>query len=77
MDIWNKEQLPVQWNKSTIMAICKRGDKTVCSNYRGIPILPVSCKIVSPILLSSLSPYIDEIIGFHQCGFRRNRSIID
>jgi hypothetical protein len=26
------------------------------------------------ILLSRLSPYIDEIIGDHQCGFRRNRS---
>jgi hypothetical protein len=26
------------------------------------------------IILSSLSPYINEIIGDHQCGFRRNRS---
>jgi hypothetical protein len=28
-------------------------------------------------LLSRLSPYIDEIIGDHQCGFRRNRSTTD
>jgi hypothetical protein len=26
---------------------------------------------------SRLSPYIDEIIGDHQCGFRRNRSATD
>ncbi|KAJ4426173.1 hypothetical protein ANN_26982 [Periplaneta americana] len=26
---------------------------------------------------NSLTPYVDEIIGDHQCGFRRNRSTID
>jgi hypothetical protein len=26
------------------------------------------------ILLSRLTPYPEEIIGCHQCGFRRNRS---
>jgi hypothetical protein len=27
--------------------------------------------------LIQLNPYIDEIIGDHQCGFRRNRSTTD
>jgi hypothetical protein len=31
----------------------------------------------SNILLSRLSPYIDEIIGDHQCGFRGNRPSTD
>ena len=31
----------------------------------------------SSILLSRLIPYVKEIIGDHQCGFRRNRSTID
>jgi hypothetical protein len=30
--------------------------------------------MLSNILLSKLVPYIDEIIGYHQCGCRRNRS---
>ena len=33
-------------------------------------------KILSNILLSRLTPYAKEIIGDHQCGFRRNRSSI-
>jgi hypothetical protein len=33
--------------------------------------------MLSNILLSRLIPYADEIIGDHQCGFRRNRSTID
>jgi hypothetical protein len=42
-----------------------------------IIVLSTSYKILSNILLSSLSPYIDEIIGDHQCGIRRNRSTAD
>jgi hypothetical protein len=26
---------------------------------------------------SHLTPYVDEVIGDHQCGFRRNRSTMD
>jgi hypothetical protein len=40
-------------------------------------LLSTSYKILSNIILSRLSPYIDEIIGDHQCGFQRNRSTTD
>ena len=33
--------------------------------------------MLSNILLSKLSPYAEEIIGDHQCGFQRNRSATD
>jgi hypothetical protein len=39
--------------------------------------LSTSYKILSNILLSRLSPHIDEIIGGRQCGFRCNRLTID
>jgi hypothetical protein len=75
--IWNKEELPDQWKESIIILVYKKGDKTDCSNYRGISLLSTSYKIVSNILLSRLNPYIDEIIGDNQCGFRLNRSTTD
>ena len=34
-------------------------------------------KILYNILLSRLTPYAEEIIGDHQCGFQRNRSTAD
>jgi hypothetical protein len=34
-------------------------------------------KILSNILLSRLTPYAEEIIGDHQCEFRRSRSTTD
>jgi hypothetical protein len=57
--------------------IYKKGDKTDCSNYRGVSLLSTTYKILSNILLSRLTPYAEEIIGYHQCGFRRNRSTTD
>jgi hypothetical protein len=75
--IWNKEELPEQWKEPIVVPIYKKGDKTDCSNYRGISLLSTTYKILSKILLSRLTPYAEEIIRDHQCGFRRNRSITD
>jgi hypothetical protein len=77
MMIWNKEELPHQWKESTVIPIYKKSDKTECSNCRGISLLPTSYKVLSNILLSTLIPYADEIIGDYQCGFQRNRSKTD
>jgi hypothetical protein len=55
----------------------EKGDKTDCSNCRGISLLSASYKILSNILLARRTRYADEIIGDHQCGFWRNRSTTD
>jgi hypothetical protein len=75
--IWNKEELPHQWKESTVVPIHKKGYKTDCSNYRGIALLSTSYKILSNILLSRLTSYADEIVGYHRCGYQHNRSMTD
>jgi len=75
--IWNKEEMPEELKESVIVPIHKKGDKIECNNYRGISLLPTTYKILSNILLSRLIPYAEEIMGDHQCGFRRNRSTTD
>jgi hypothetical protein len=37
--IWNKEELPDQWNEFVIVPINKKGDKIDSSNYQGISLL--------------------------------------
>jgi hypothetical protein len=75
--IWNKEELPEQWKECIIVPIYKKGDKMYYSNYQGISLLSTSYKTLSNIFLSRLTPYVEEIIGDHQCGFRLNRSTTD
>jgi hypothetical protein len=43
---WNKEEMPVKWKEFTVVPVHKNGDKTDCNNYRGIPLLSVSYKII-------------------------------
>jgi hypothetical protein len=75
--VWNKEELPQQWNESITVPIHKKGDETDRNNYRGISLLLTAYKILSNILLARLNPYVTEIIGYHQRGFRRNRFTSD
>jgi hypothetical protein len=77
ISIWNKEELPEEWRESITVPIYKKGDKTDCSNYRGILLLLTTYRILSNILLSRLTPYAEEIIWDRQCGFRRNSSATD
>ena len=77
ISIWNKEELPEEWKESIIIPTYKNGAKTDCNNYRGITLLPTTYKILYNILHSRLIPYAKEVVGDHQCCFRRNRSTTD
>jgi hypothetical protein len=61
--------MPEKWMKSIIVPVFNKGNKTYCSNYQGMPLLPTTYKILSNILLSRLTQYAEEIIGNDQCGF--------
>jgi hypothetical protein len=59
------------------MPIHKYVDKVKYNNYPGISLLSTAYNNLSKILLARLTPYANEVIGDHQCGFRRNRSASD
>jgi hypothetical protein len=69
ISIWSKEELPEECKESVIVPIYKKGHKTDCSNYRGTSLLSTTYKILPNILLSRLTPYAEETIGDHHCGF--------
>ena len=69
ISIWNKKELPEEWKESIIVPIYKKGDKTDCSNYRGMSLLPTTYNILSNIMLSCLTPYAEEIIGIINLDF--------
>jgi len=69
--------LPEDQKELITVPIDKKGDKRDCSNYRGLSLLSTTYKILSNILLSKLTPYAEEIIGDHECGFQHNRLTTD
>jgi len=66
--VWNKEELPEEWKALIFVPIYKKGNKTDCSKYRGLSLLPTTYKILPNILLSRLTAYVQKISGYHQCG---------
>jgi hypothetical protein len=63
--------------KVLLYQFIRKGDKNDFNNYRGISMLSNTYRILSNILLARLTPYVDEIIGDHQCGFRRKKPTRD
>jgi hypothetical protein len=51
--VWNKQELPQQWEESTVIFIYRQVDETDCSNYKGITLLPTTYTVLFSILLRS------------------------
>ena len=76
MKIWNEETLPTEWMEGIICPICKKGDRTICSNYRPITLLNAAYKIFR-ILINRLTSTVESKLEDCQMGFRPNRSTND
>lgn len=70
-------EIPESWKIGLICPILKKGDATICENYRGISLLDVTYKILAMMIRKRLSEYADEVVGEYQGGFKVGRSTID
>ena len=53
------------------------GDRDRCENYRGIALGNAAYEILVIIILETMKPYIEKVMGDYQNGFRDGRSVID
>lgn len=76
---WEQGKLPQDLRDAVIITLYKnKGEKSDCSNYRGITLLSIAGKVLARILLNRLVPTIaEENLPESQCGFRANRGTTD
>ena len=76
---WEQGKLPQDLRDAVIVTLYKnKGEKSDCSNYRGITLLSIAGKLLARVLLNTLVPTIaEDHLPETQCGFRANRSTID
>ncbi|XP_014786804.1 uncharacterized protein LOC106881092 [Octopus bimaculoides] len=74
--IWEKKQIPQDLKDTVIVTIFKKGDRSLCGNYRGISLLSIAGKIIARFLLR-LQAVTESVFPESQCGFRRSSGTID
>jgi hypothetical protein len=64
--------MPEEWNIGSLLSHTQERRQE-----RAIALLDVVYKVFSKIISKRLEPYMEDIAGNHQAGFRRNKSTTD
>lgn len=69
----------MDWKKSIIVPLYKRGEPEEVGNYRGISLLYTVYKVYVEILKSRLEEVVEmkKLVPESQSGFRKGKSAID
>uniref|UniRef100_A0A671WJG1 Reverse transcriptase domain-containing protein n=1 Tax=Sparus aurata TaxID=8175 RepID=A0A671WJG1_SPAAU len=74
---WQSGTVPLDWQTGVVVPLFKKGDRRVCSNYRGITLLSLPGKVYSRVLERRIRPIVEPRIQEEQCGFRPGRGTLD
>ncbi|KAK3511772.1 hypothetical protein QTP70_021807 [Hemibagrus guttatus] len=74
---WRSGTVPLDWATGVVVPLFKKGDRRVCSNYKGITLLSLPGKVYSRVLERRVRPLVEPRIQEEQCGFRPSRGTLD
>jgi len=69
--VWQEGTTPEEWTKSMLITIPKKGDLTLCKNYRTIALINHMETVFIIILLNWLKVKMDEYMSDEQVGLRK------
>ena len=75
--IWDQEYIPSEWREGILVKLAKKGDLSLCKNYRGIMLLSTAEKVLNRIILERMREAVERILRENQTGFRLPRSTAD
>jgi uncharacterized surface protein with fasciclin (FAS1) repeats len=75
--IWEVEEVPDERKEGHIVKLPKKGNVSICDNYRGIMLLSVPGKVLNRVMLQRLKTAVDDKLQDNQAGYRHNRSCAD
>uniref|UniRef100_A0AAR2JQZ9 Reverse transcriptase domain-containing protein n=1 Tax=Pygocentrus nattereri TaxID=42514 RepID=A0AAR2JQZ9_PYGNA len=74
---WTSGAVPLDWQTGVVVPLFKKGDRRVCSNYRGITLLSLPGKVYAGVLEKRVRLIVEPRIQEEQCGFRPGRGTLD
>ena len=75
--VWEAKKVPKEWIDAVLVPIPKKGDLSVCDNWRGMSLLDVFGKVFARTLKQRLEKVAEEVLAESQCGFRKGRGCVD
>ena len=63
---------PNDWKKANVIAVHKKVNKQLVSNYRPVSLLPISSKILEKLIFGYIYDFLDQncLLNANQSGFR-------
>jgi hypothetical protein len=77
LEWWEQEHIPDEALEAYIALIHKKGDSSLCENYRPISLLNTINKIIARIIVVRIQETVDKHLLPTQFGFRPNKSTGD
>ena len=74
---WRAGCVPQAWRDADLVPVPKKGDLSVCDNWRGIALLDVVGKVVGRVFQSRLQRVVKLEVLDSQCGFQADQSCTD
>ena len=75
--VWQEGCVPQEWKDALIVPIPKKGDSSLCDNWRGISLLDIGGKLFAKIIQQRLQLVAERVLPDSQCGFRSGRGCVD
>ena len=70
--VWDASCVPQEWRDASLVPVPKKGDLSLCDNWRGISLLDVVGKVLAKVIQQRLQTIVEEEVADSQCGFRCN-----
>ena len=71
--VWQTGKWPEDWTQSTFVPLFKKGDPTVCTNYRTISLISHASKVLLKVILGRIQEKVEYEVAEEQAGFRQGR----
>ena len=75
--VWDASCVPQEWRDASLVPVPKKGDLSLCDNWRGISLLDVVGKVLAKVIQQCLQTIVEEEVADSQCGFHCNRGCND
>ena len=77
LEVWDTGEWPTDWTQSVFIPLPKKGDLSVCSNYRTISFVSHASKILLSVIMGRIRDKMDMEIAEEQAGFRAGKGTRD